>query len=67
MQEKTDEYLTTEAIDLNCLENKSKTCKWASDFIMKVPVKYSCSHPQKNQAQYTANVCPSVLVITLLH
>lgn len=67
MQEKTDEYLTTEAIDLGHLENKSKTCKWASDFIMKVPVKFSCSHPQKTQPQYTANICVSVLVITLLH
>lgn len=27
IQEKTDEYLTKEAIDLDCLENKSKTCK----------------------------------------
>lgn len=67
MQEKRDEYLTAEAIQLNHLENKSKTCKWASDFIMEVPVKYSCSHPQKTQPQYTANMCVSVLVITLLH
>lgn len=57
MQEKTDEYLITEAIDLDHLENKSKTCKWASDFIMEVPGKFSCPHPQKTQPQYTANVC----------
>lgn len=60
MQEKTDEYLTTEAIDLDHLENKSKTCKWASAFIMEVPVKFSCSHPQKTQPQYTTNVCVSI-------
>lgn len=50
MQEKTDTYLITEAIDLDHLENKSKTCKWA-DFIMEVPVKFSCPHPQKTQRQ----------------
>lgn len=67
MQEKTDEYLTTEAIDLDRLENKSKTWKWASDFTMEVPVKYSCSHPQKTQPQYTANMCVPVLATALLH
>lgn len=66
MQEKTDEYLTTEAINLDHLENKSKTCKWASAFIMEVPVKFSCSHPQ-NPSLNTQPMCVSALVIALLH
>lgn len=66
MQEKIDGYLTTEAIDLDHLENKSKTCKWAAAFIMETLVKSSCPHLQKNGI----NIHPVsilILALTLLH
>lgn len=65
MQEKTDGYLTTEAIDLDHLENKSKTCKWTAAFIMEMPVKCSCPHLQKNSINIHP-VCISILALTLL-
>lgn len=66
MQEKTDGYLTTEAIDLDHLENKSKTCKWAAAFIMEMPVKSSFSHLQKNGININP-VCLLISALTPLH
>lgn len=56
MQEKIDTYLTTKAIHLDHLENKSKLWMWAATFIMEMPVKSSCSHPIKKWHQYTSSV-----------